>query len=169
MKYLFNIIKGIILTNYILLCLFSTLIIINKNSYGLSYINNSYIMMPKENMFDNAFKKNSLVILNTSSNYVEGQRIIYFNNNELESGIITYVYKNKYYVKDVVLDKGDIVSNLSGNKIYKNIGFIFNISTNIIFYLIIFIAPIVFYTIRYLVHVISRKINLMKHDYCYEY
>lgn len=169
MKYLFNIFKGIILTNYILLFVISTTLMITRDNTGLSLINNQYVMLAKENMFDDSFQKNSLVILNKSLNYEKGQRIIYLNGNEIKAGVITCVYKNKYYIKDVILNKSDIIANLSGNKVYKNIGLVFWISTNIIFYLIIFIVPVILYIIRYLIHVISRQINLMKHDYCYEY
>jgi len=180
LKGLRNIIIGFLLIIYFSFIIIISTILLNKNDFGLTQINDKILIMIDKNSSNKNYKEGTLVILETKEieELKVGQEVfIYFENNNSNSIIITNIdsiNNNEIIIEnDINIEENLII----GTKYlaYKNFDLVYNILNSKIIFVSVMLLPclvILIYGIYLLISALksqkSKKVIIENNEENYE-
>lgn len=143
-----SVFKKILLACYLLLLVISTFFLFTFNEFSCSNFGKTTIIGLKEKLDD--YHRGNLLIISNKENPKKGDQIIYYDSNlhnKVNISEVTNIIKNAEdtYIlgKNMYLSDEYLIGKQSEITSLPLLGYLYNILTNKIGYLILFIIPIV--------------------------
>lgn len=147
-----KIIRSIIVTLYVLICVFVTTCLLNYNEYNVTVLDNYSLIINDNNMKIDGYKKNALLVLKKDIYDVSyNDKILYYDTYANEISVKKELVTNAEKITDseytYTLSNGDLLSSefligsLENTKVYNLAGIILNLLESRWGYLLIIILP----------------------------
>lgn len=156
MKYVWNVVKGIIIFAWAVIAVFTTVCLISYNDYKVSEFGKKSLLIMDSDELEPNYKENSLVIVTKekADKYAVGDEVFYYLGNVTSESIINYgpiseIVKaegaeDSYLVNDLRFSYSDLIGKGNTAVSYNGIGKVLYILESQWGYMFLVILPTLF-------------------------
>lgn len=175
MKKIWNFIKGIIISVWVLIAIVATICLISYNDYSVSEIGNNSIFVIDNERLEPTFKENDLVIIKkvAEGGYKEGDYAFFYLTNPSDAVFINYDQITKiveadhaedsYHFGDDVVAHSKMIGPANGAIVYHKWGLVLSIFESRWGFMFLVIFPTLF-AIVYEIYSIIEEAKEIKED-----
>lgn len=156
MKYILNFLKGLLLTVWLIIAIFTTICLLSYNKYNVTVFDNTSLLIMDNNDLEPTFNENDLVVVkrNGSTKYAVGDFVFYYHGNLTTESYINYgeitnvtideKAETSYTINGTNVSYSSFIGGEKGSKVYSNVGLFLSIFESRWGYMFLVILPTLF-------------------------
>ncbi len=175
MKTIGNIIKGLLISVWVVMAIVTTILLISYNDYSVSEIGKNSIFIVDDERMEPLFNKNDIIITTSMSEekYKEGDKVFFYLQNArdkvfINMGEITKVERanhaeDSFFFDDVQIGASDLLGPVNGTRVLHKWGLLLNIFESRWGFMFLIILPTIF-AIVYEIYSIIEEVKYAREE-----